>query len=64
MACCLITPRHNLTWANVELSLHVFCAIHLIAISQEVSTNLNRNMCSEITLLQLQPYVPGASELK
>ena len=26
--------------------------------------NLNHNMCSEIALLKLLPYFPGASELK
>ena len=48
-----------IAWANADLSLKVFCGIHLRAISQ-VLMNLIHNMYSEITLLKLLPHL-GAS---
>ena len=50
-------------WTSVDLSSKMFCGIHLRAISQEVLMNLISNMCSEITLLNLPPHLPGTNEL-
>ena len=41
----------------------MFGGINLRAVLQEVLMNLIHNMCSEITLLKLLPYLPGGNEL-
>ena len=46
-------------WTNVELTSHVFCGIHLRAISQAVCMKLISNMCLEITLLRPLPHPRG-----
>ena len=48
-------------WTNVDFSSHVFCGIHLRAMSQEMFVKLIRNMCPEMTLLWLLPHLSGAS---
>ena len=45
-------------WRYYQLS----CGIHLSAISQEVPMNLILNMCPDIILLKLLPYLPGVNE--
>ena len=48
------------------LAYHQWCPIafiHLKAISQEVFMNLICNMRPQITLLRLQPHLPGAKGL-
>ena len=44
------------------LIINVLYGIDLRAISQEMLMNLIRNMCSETTLLNLLPHLPGADE--
>ena len=54
---------HTITWTNVDLSSQLFGVIQLSASSQEVFMNLIHNRCSEMTILNLQPHLPGANEL-
>ena len=49
MACGLTAP--TISWVNTDLSSNVFRGIHMRAMSQEVLTNLIRNMCPEIAFL-------------
>ena len=73
--CSLLTPYGDIdqsqhwhrqwqaiTRTNVDLSLKVFCGIHLRAISQGL-TNLIHNMHSEIAQLKSLPHLLGADEL-
>ena len=62
MAYCLTSSSKTMTRNNVYLSSKVSCDIHLRAIEQ-VFINLTCSMYSEITLLKLLPYLPGATEL-
>ena len=59
MACCLMTPSHYLI--NIDLSM-VFCGIQLrLSLLQGLQKSTS-HMVLAITLLKLQPYLPGANE--
>ena len=61
---CLVAWRHHpISWAIVNLSSNLFRGIHSRAISRDLLMNLTRNMCSEITFLELTPHLPGANYL-
>ena len=53
--------HQTITWTNIDFSSVKFCGIHLRLISQEVLKNLIQTMSSEITILKLLIYLPGAN---
>ena len=52
-----------MTWTSVDLLSKGFCGIYMGAILHEVLMIFTHYMCSEITLLNLMPCLPGISEL-
>ena len=55
--------HQSTTWTKVYLSSKVFCAIRLIAISQEMCNILVDKINFKITLLKLPPHLPGGNPL-
>ena len=53
-----------MTWTNDDLSSKVVCNIYLKAISQEMLKISILDMSLSNNNLRLQPYLPGANELK
>ena len=58
-----LMPDGTKSLPEAMLTVQVFCGIHQRVVSREVSNDLNRSMCSEITLLQQLPHIPSDNEL-
>ena len=53
-----------ITWTNADLSVKMFCGMHMRGISLLVLMNLIHNLCLEIKFSKLLPHIPGVNKLK